>query len=195
MRTTTVAMAMALAAALTAPAAWAGQKIAVANEGGIRGEWMLADGVQLVAPDYPPGFVARHDTVCLGMGYLLHADGTTSDFTLLKGWNSASGSAEPTDGYWSAFAEASADALKQWRFQPRPEVASPQPVYTVATFVFGSKGAPLALRSHCAIPNLAAHLRELRGSRDRRVAATPILAQLDLDSAASQSDVGFRTTP
>ena len=51
------------------------------------------------------------------------------------------------------------------------------------------------MRSHCAIPNLAAHLRELRGSRDRRVAATPILAQLDLDSAASQSDVGFRTTP
>src|SRR5262245_28988448 len=103
--------------------------IPVVNEGGIRDRWMLADGVKLVVPQYPPQFARRHDTVCIGVGYLLKPDGTTSDFALLKGWTSA-GADEPVPGYWSAFAEAAGDALKQWRFKPRPEVAQAKPVYT-----------------------------------------------------------------
>lgn len=178
-----VAMAVAMATAL--PAA-ADQRIGVANEGGIRGQWTLAPGARLAVPEYPQAFVKRGDTVCVGVGYLLNPDGSTSNFTLLKAWNSASGTEEPDAGYWSAFAEAAADALKQWRFTPRPEVTHPKPVYTVATFVFGTKGAMASNRSHCAIPNLAGRLRELLGGR--RVAGSEILERLDLGTGVDPND-------
>ena len=178
-------LAIALAWALPATA---GQRIGVANEGGIRDAWTLPPGAQLAVPQYPAAFVERGDTVCLGLGYLLNPDGTTSDFTLLKAWNSASGTSEPAPGYWSAFAEAAGDALKQWRFQPRPEVTQPKPVYTVATFVFGQKGTMASTRSHCTIPSLAHRLRELQGGRNRRVAGSEILERLDLGTVVDPND-------
>src|SRR5690349_10845791 len=125
---------IALLVAFAAPA-WAGKSIDVVGEGGIRDKWMLAEGAKLAVPSYPPAFAERKDDVCVSIGYLLHPDGTTSDFTLLKAWNSANGRGEPADGYWMAFAGAAGDALSQWRFQPRPEVAHPVPVFTTGTFV------------------------------------------------------------
>ena len=177
-----------------AGAASAGDGIAVVNEGGIRDRWMLAPGVPLAVPKYPAQFARRHDTVCIGVGYLLKPDGTTSDFALLKGWTSA-GNDEPEAGYWQAFAESAGDALRQWRFQPRPEVAQAKPVYTVATFVFG--GAPAQNRSKCAVPNLIARLRELKAARDRRTVAGDVLDDLDLNSADYRTTdaAGARTYP
>jgi len=177
-------MALAMAAVLAAGPAMAQQRIDVANEGGIRDAWMLADGVALVAPQYPQAWLGRHDTVCLGVGYLLNPDGTTSNFTMVKGWNSATGTSEPAPGYWAAFAEAAADALKQWRFKPRPEVRQAKPVYTVATFVFGTGEQRSEARAQCGITNLAARLRELRGATGHRnLAGSDILDRLDLDPA------------
>jgi hypothetical protein len=183
-----VRLAVLFMLALAGPAS-ALDKIEVTNEGGIRDHWMLAPGVPLAVPQYPPQFAHRHDTVCIGVGYLLKPDGTTSDFALLKGWTSA-GSSEPEAGYWSAFAESAADALKQWRFQPRPEVAQAKPVYTVATFVFGNgPGVAAAQRSKCAVPNLVARLRELKASRDHRTATGDVLDDLDLQTRGYQNDV------
>ena len=51
--------------------------ISVVNEGGIRDRWMLADGVKLAVPAYPPRYARRHDTVCLGVGYLITVAGAT----------------------------------------------------------------------------------------------------------------------
>jgi hypothetical protein len=154
------------------------QRIEVKNEGDIRDKWMLKEGVPLVAPQYPPALAQRGDEVCVSIGYLLNADGALSDFTMVKAWNSASGSKEPQPGYWAAFAEAAGDALAQWRFQPRPQVSRPQPVFTVGTFVFGTKGQATAVRDRCKIPNLVAHLRDVRSAKALRTAA--VLSRLDL---------------
>jgi hypothetical protein len=155
---------------------------------------MLKEGVPLAVPVYPPSMVSRKDQVCVSIGYLLHEDGTTSDFALLKAWTSA-GNDEPEAGYWQAFAESAGDALRQWRFQPRPEVAQAKPVYTVATFVFG--GAPAQNRSKCAVPNLIARLRELKAARARRTAAGDVLDDHDLNSADYRTTdaAGTRTYP
>ena len=160
--------------------AHAAEPIAVVNEGGIKDRWMLAPGVPLAVPQYPPQFARRHDTVCVAVGYLLNPDGKLTDFALLKGWTSAgNGSNEPEAHYWQAFAESAGAALSQWRLQPRPEVTRAVPVYTVATFVFGS-GQAMQQRTHCAIPNLVARQRELKNSRDRRTATGDVLDDLDL---------------
>jgi hypothetical protein len=141
-----------------AAVAHAGDRVRIVNEGGIREQWMLADGIKLAAPGYPAAFAERGDNVCVAIGYAIKPDGTTSDFVALKNWSSSTGDKEPAEGFWDAFAQAGAGALSQWKFKPRPEVTKPQPTYTVATMHFMGKEATDAgvLRSHCSISDLAA---------------------------------------
>src|SRR5687768_1609206 len=106
----------------------AAEQARIVNEGGIKDQWTLAEGVKLAAPGYPAQFVDRGDSVCLALGYAIQSDGSTSDFSVVKSWSS--GGDQP-DAYWDAFAQASAGAVSQWKFAPRPEVNKPQPVYTV----------------------------------------------------------------
>ena len=180
-------MSLLICASGFAAPVFAGQAIDVVDEGGIKDKWMLKEGVPLAVPAYPPAFVDRKDQVCVSVGYVVKPDGTTSDFTLLKAWNSASGDDEPVEGYWMAFASAAGDALSQWQFQPRPEVKKATPVFTAGTFVFGATGPDL--RAHCRIANLSAHLRDLRDHAGRR--APRILSDLDLRDDALDS----RTAP
>ena len=172
-----VPMLMAFSLCALAAVAQAEDRARIVNEGGIRDQWMLADGVKLAAPGYPAAFAERGDNVCVAIGYAIKPDGSTSDFTLLKNWSSSTGDKEPVDGFWDAFAQASAGALSQWKFKPRPEVATPEPTYTVATMHFMGQEAADAgvLRCHCSISDLAALVKERRvgyedpeNSRSRR---------------------------
>lgn len=142
--------------------AHAQQNVEIVNEGGIRDKWMLADGTQLTAPGYPAQFVDRGDSVCLAMGYAIKPDGSTSDFSLIRSWNSSTGAAEPVEGFWNVFTQAGANALSQWKFKPRPEVAKPQPTYTVATLFFNGKDGidNETLKGHCRIDYLKALVEE-----------------------------------
>ncbi|MES2858156.1 MAG: hypothetical protein V4704_03135 [Pseudomonadota bacterium] len=146
------------------------QSVRIANEGGIRDEWMLADGVKLAAPGYPAPFAPRGDNVCLAMGYRISPDGTTGEFTMLRGWSSSGGDKEPAEGFWDAFSQASASALAQWRFKPRPEVGTPRAVDTVATMTFmGKQAQDLAgLRAQCKVDDLMALLEQVRLERAKR---------------------------
>jgi len=166
----------------TCATAFAAEDIRVVNEGGIRDEWTLPPGYKLAMPQYPADYANQPTEVCVAVGYLINPDGSTSDFALLKSWSSIDVPNKSSQEYWSAFANAAAQALSQWRFQPRPEVTVPRPVYTVATMIFA---ASLELRSHCAIPNLATRLRELRhDSGARRKMNTALFDRLELDSSA-----------
>lgn len=137
----------------------------IANEGKIGDKWMLAEGATLATPQYPAHLAPRGDDTCLALGYLINADGTTSNFVVMQQWTSA-GDKEPVEGYWKAFAEAGADALSQWRFKARPDVAVVRPTYTVATFSFNSGQAdPVVLRGHCAISNLSTSIAERKSGR------------------------------
>jgi hypothetical protein len=161
--------------------AQAPEKIAVANEGGIRDRWMLAPGASLPVPAYPKAYEASGAEVCVAIGYVLNADGTTSDFSLLKSWSAD----EPKlhrDQYWSTFAADASAALARWKFAPRPEVTGPKPVYTVATFLFGATNAT-ELRRKCAIPSLSTRLVELRydAKAGRKMAFAGVFDRLDLD--------------
>lgn len=155
---------------VVAQGAHAQDRVRVANEGGIRGEWMLAPGATLAAPGYPGAFAARGDNVCVAVGYRIRPDGTTSDFTLLRGWSSSTGEKEPAEGFWDGFSQASVAALQQWKFAPRPEVASPVAVDTVATMTFMGKQAEDAagLRGKCKIDDLAAFLEQTKVDMAKR---------------------------
>src|SRR5688572_4253854 len=156
----------ALLLALSCAPVFAADMIRVVNEGGIRDEWTLPAGYKLALPAYPVEQAAKPAEACVAIGYLVNPDGSTSDFALLKSWTSTNVPSRSAQEYWTAFAQASAQALSQWRFEPRPEVKAPRPVYTVATLLFAAQTPQL--RARCAIPDLAAKLRELRGDSGLR---------------------------
>ena len=129
---------------------------------------MLAEGSTLAVATYPPQFADQHVDVCMGLGYRINPDGSTSDYAVLKQWNGKGGEDEPEAGFWQAFAEASADAVAQWRFAPRPEVAAPRSTYTVATLLFnGSKEPRSDLAAQCKIEDLASVVQERKARFDR----------------------------
>lgn len=158
MRRAMFAKSLLLSALAVAGTAAAADKVRIANEGAIRDQWMLADGIKLAAPGYPAEFVDRGDNVCLALGYAIGKDGATSDFSIVKSWTSSQ--APVPAGYWETFAQAGASALSQWRFKPRPEVDQPQTTYTVATLQFMGKQAMdgAALRANCKVEDLAAEI-------------------------------------
>lgn len=151
-----------LCLSLAAAAAPAADRVRIVDEGGIGNQWMVADGIKLAAPGYPADFVGRGDNVCVAMGYAIKPDGGTADFALLKVWNSSTGEEEPSAGFRDAFAQASAIALSQWKFKPRPEITGPQYTYTAATMSFMGKHATTGpeLRGHCAISDLKTLVQE-----------------------------------
>lgn len=170
----------AVLAALALPA-MAAQQIRIVEEGGIRDEWTLPPGATLAAPGYPAEYAAGADEVCVAIGYLINPDGHTSDFALLKSWSSQDNSRARGD-YWEAFAGAASGALAQWRFVPRAEVASPRPVYTVATFMFGPT-ASTATRERCALADVSTRLLELRYNdrAGRLMSSRSIFSRLAID--------------
>jgi hypothetical protein len=157
------------------------QGIRVVNEGGIRDEWTLPAGTKLAVPAYPTDYANQPSEACVAIGYLIHEDGSTSDYALVKSWTAAEMKNTDEQAYWGVFAQAAAQALQQWRFQPRPEIKAARPVYTVATFVFGSSN-PLELRKRCAITDLVRHLMALRQNRgSRRLVNAAVWDRLELD--------------
>lgn len=154
---------LALSLCTVVVAAQAGDRTRIVNEGGIRDQWMLADGIKLAAPGYPAAYKERGDNVCVAVAYAIKPDGTTSDFAVVKEWSSAE-DAGTTKGYFDAFAQAGAGALAQWKFKPRPEVTEPQRTVTVATMHFMGKQAMdiATLRSHCQVSDLAAAIQNAK---------------------------------
>ena len=174
----------AIALCLGIGTAYAGEDVRVAGEDEIATQWIqLTSNAPL---GYPAEFADRGDNVCLAMGYAINNDGTTSDFSLLGSWNSATGDVEPVPGYWGAFAQAGANALSHWQFEPRPGVDVAGTTYTVATLGFqgGAPLAPEALREHCQVDIHALvaaswgdqqrSRRVAERERDRIIGASPI---------------------
>lgn len=174
-------MRIVLLAALAAMAlpAMAGDKIPITDEGKIGDQWSLVPGTQLMPP-YPEAYASEPEQVCVVVGYLVNADGHTSDFSLLKSWTSGSNSRSRSE-FWKEFGDLASRALAQWKYAPI-EAGSAKPVYTAATFVFGAPGAIAATKEHCAISDLSNRLAELRyDARASRLMAGGIFSELNID--------------
>lgn len=176
MRARSLVFAAVLVMALPAAAV---DKIPVVDEGGIGPQWTLVPGTQVVPP-YPPQFASAPEDVCLVVGYLVNADGTTSDFSLLKSWTSGDNSSARAE-YWEAFGDLASRAIAQWRYAPAAG-ASSLPVYTAVTFAFGDPQTVARTKARCALSGLAARLFELRfDARANRRMAGGIFSRLEID--------------
>jgi hypothetical protein len=176
MKTRMLLLAAMVAMALPAAAA---DKIPVVDEGHLAEQWKLAPGTQLMPP-YPPAYAGDPEEVCLVVGYLVNADGHTSDFALLKSWTSGANNRGRTR-FWEDFGDLASRAVAQWKYMPAHAGAS-RPAYTATTFVFGKPDAVMDTRAHCAVPDLSERLAELRyDARASRQMAGGVLGQLEID--------------
>jgi hypothetical protein len=163
--------------AMALPAA-AADRIKIADEGKVT-QWAPVPGTQLMPP-YPEAYVKDAEEVCLVIGYVVNADGHTSDFSLLKSWTSGSNS-RSRKKFWAEFGDLSSRALAQWRFVPR-DAASARPVYTATTFIFGAPQSAAATKAHCAVSDLTTRLVELRyDARASRLMSRGVFSRLDID--------------
>jgi hypothetical protein len=164
--------------------AFADNRIRIADEGKIGDAWSPVPATQLMPP-YPDQYAKDPEEVCLVVGYLVNADGTTSDFSLLKSWASGSNSRSRKD-FWTAFADLASRALAQWKYTPK-DPATAKPVYTAATFVFGKPASAAETKTHCEVSDLTERLAELRyNGRAGRMMAKGIYSKLDIDPGVEE---------
>ena len=163
-------------------AAGAAEPVKVVPEGGLAKDWIVQPGNELAAPGYPGTFADRGDDVCVAIGYRVQADGTTSDYVMLGGWNSSRRYQQPATGYWDAYSQAGAAALSQWRFAPKPGdgMESNAAVDTVAVMTFRGESSTRTtsdVRAKCAVPSLVARMQYVRREESDRLAFTSVSTQ------------------
>ena len=138
----------------------AANRVTIVSEGASASLWRPDPAVPPMAAAYPSKIVDKSEDVCIGIGYLLKEDGTTSDYSLLTSWGSKGEQGAPADGRLDPFAQNAVAVVSRWRFVPLDggKRSALKPLYTAATFAFSNNPATdlEALRGHCTIADLPA---------------------------------------
>lgn len=141
---------------LATAASLAADRVDVISEGGNNKFW--TPPAAPLAPAYP-AVVTENDKVCIGVGYMIEKDGSTSGFMVLKSWSAAHGSGDDAAKATEPFARNALAAVQQWKFTP-VTAGKERKVYTATTFAFDrdAQGDAAALRGHCKVGNLSAFI-------------------------------------
>jgi hypothetical protein len=168
MRSRKTLLAVAMLAAVGGAAA--ADKATILSEGGASQYWRpVAETIAM--PAYPGIVADKSEDVCVGVGYLLNPDGSTSDFAVLNAWGSKTEGKTPTDPHFLPFAQNALAAVQRWKFTSTSGAGSQvKPIYTAATFAFtttaGSDAA--ALRGRCTIADLPDFIAKAQAEAYRR---------------------------
>ncbi len=135
----------------------AADKATILSEGGAAQYWRPVPET-IAMPAYPGIIADKSEDVCVGVGYMLNTDGSTSEFAMLKAWGSKTdGKRKATDPHFLAFAQNALAAVQRWKFAstsgPNSKI---KPIYTAATFAFSTTpgGDAATVRGHCTIADL-----------------------------------------
>ena len=143
-------------------AATRAERLTIVSEDQAPKTWTLAPDQPRVLAGYPAAGVDPRRDVCVNIGYLIKADGSTSDFTRMKTWSSDGGADV------RAYVQAAAAAVSVSRFVPAATKA--HPIYTSTTFAFdGSKALSVEdIRSRCRITDLLGHVEQAKVATTNR---------------------------
>lgn len=155
----------------------AGRPVKVVDEGHLKEQGVTSDS-QFVAPGFPASLAKKGDSVCVTIGYNINDDGTTSNFGVLKSWNSSSGEELAPKEYWDDVVNVAAAAVSQWKFKA-VDGGKLSPLYTAATFTFqgNAPAESLDLRGNCRVSDLTAYLQDLKSKRYQHTSADTFAAQ------------------
>jgi hypothetical protein len=156
---------LAGALALASIASAAAERIDIVSEGATNKIW--APPAQPLAPAYP-AIVKDNDQVCVGVGYMIEKDGSTSGFMILRSWSRAHGSGDDANPAIEPFARNALAAVQQWKFSPL-QAGKERKVYTATTFAFDREatGDAAELKHKCVVGNLSAFIDKAKGDAFR----------------------------
>lgn len=183
--------AATLLAVAVAGAAFAGTTPAIISEGGANAFW------RQVTPDALPPFPAnapdKSEDACVSIGYVIQANGTTSDFAMLKSWSSKLDKEFPAGDAYSGFSRGAVASVMQRRYVPAQAVAAGTgvtPVFTAATFAYSQRAdADLqALRAHCVVEDLPGFVAKVQ-DKARKGGKGIRRAEMERQLATPQSPV------
>ena len=138
-----------LAASLLAliGSASASDRASILSEGGA-GQFWRPIPETMAMPAYPGIVADKSEDVCVGVGYMLNPDGSTSDFVVLTAWASKLPEAKSDDPHFLPFAQNSLAAVQRWKFASVSGANSKvKPIYTAATFTFSTTAGADTLSS------------------------------------------------
>lgn len=152
-----------------ATAAFAADKVRVADTDVAAKEWAPAGGKALVAAPYP-AIADKSRDICVSLGYQINKDGTTSDFGVLRVWSSENPTVDGSPDALQPFVQSAAAAVSMWKFEPTPEASKNRVLYTSAPIAFvGSKGTPAdEVRQRCQVGDLREFIAQAQQKAFRR---------------------------
>lgn len=148
--------------------ALAADRVTIVSEGVSASVWRPDPAVPPMTAAYPSKIVDKTEDVCIGIGYLLKEDGSTSDYSLLTSWGSKNEAEAQPGGRLDPFAQNAVAVVSRWRFVPLDggKRSALKPLYTAATFAFSTNPAAdlEALRGHCTIADLPAFVAKAQAA-------------------------------
>jgi hypothetical protein len=150
---------------LAAVASNAAERIDIISEGGADKYWTPPKDP--LVPAYP-AIVTENDQVCVGVGYMIESDGSTSGFVVLKSWSRTHGQGDNAAKAIEPFARNALAAVQQWKFEPAAP-GKPRRVFTARTFAFDrdAQADGAATRERCTVSNLKAFIAKAQADAYR----------------------------
>lgn len=133
------------------------------------GSYWLPKGTVAV-PGIPAGVPDPTEQVCVSLGYQIKADGSTSDFTLLRSWSSKHPRGLPDGEVYGLYSRMAVAATMQRQYAPAPAMSGkPVAIFTASTYAFGAPPADAdGVRGRCRIDNLADFMKQAQEDAYRR---------------------------
>lgn len=142
---------------------------AILSEGGTAAYWRPA--AAFPEPGVPAGVPDANEDVCVSVGYQIQADGSTSEYSMLKSWTSKHSRGLPAKDAYALYAQMAVAALMQRKYVPAESGATKPPaVYTAATFAYSGRpdADRAAIRARCAIEDLPAFIAKAQRDATRQ---------------------------
>ncbi len=133
------------------------------------GSYWLPKGA-LAQPGVPAGVPDATEQVCVSLGYQIQADGSTSDFTLLRSWSSKHAKGLPDSDAYGLYLRMAVAATMQHKYAPAPAMTGkPVAIFTSSSYAFGGPATDAELvRSHCRIDDLPDFMKQAQADAYRR---------------------------
>jgi hypothetical protein len=158
---------LATAVALATATASAG-RVGIVSENDLAKTWTLTPESARFVAGYPAAAGDKGGDVCVNLGFMIQADGSTSDYTLMKAWSSTTSDKAELDRLSAPFVQNAAAVVSRWKFVP---TGKPRQLYTSATMAFRpGQVNPVELREHCRIDDLEQFVANAAGRKGSRQA-------------------------
>lgn len=146
--------------------AFAGGKRLFVNEADLGQHW-VATYAPNVAP-YPTEIADRSRDVCVSIGYQIDKNGKQGGYVVLRGWYSDKPDVDSNVD--DAFVQMAAGLISMWKFAPSPQGPAKRALFTSSSIIFvgNKKSDPAAIRSHCQIADLDAHIASMQDKEGNR---------------------------